>query len=198
VILVIDTSATTSAWAALLQDKGGGIEQVSIVTKYGNRSQQAITAQLERMIEGKQLTAVAVATGPGSFTGLRVGVSFGLGLAMGLRIPIIPLPSLDLQAARSDIPATAVIEAGRGRLYYKVPGGEPMLGDPADIPTAHPLAGNLASPTEAALLAAGHRLIPLEPVSWAKAAARLLETAREVAYGSLKVEYMQSFSARTN
>jgi tRNA threonylcarbamoyl adenosine modification protein YeaZ len=198
VILVIDTSATVSAWAALLGDDRTGVEMISIVTEYANRSQQAITAQLERMIEDKTLTAVAVATGPGSFTGLRVGASFGLGLAMGLRIPIIPLPSLDLQAARSDIPATAVIEAGRGRLYYKVPGGEAMLGDPGDIPTAHPLAGNVAPPTQAALVAAGHRLIPLEPVSWAKAAARMLETAREVAYGSLKVEYMQSFSARPN
>jgi len=198
VILAIDTSASTSAWAALLRENGGGIEQVSIVTKFGNRSQQAITHQLETMIEGKTLSAVAVATGPGSFTGLRVGVSFGLGLAMGLRIPIIPLPSLDLQAARSDVPATAVIEAGRGRLYYKVPGGEPMLGDPGDVPTSHPLVGNVAPPTEAALLAAGHRFVTLEPVSWAKAAAKVLETAREVAYGSLKVEYMQSFSARTN
>ncbi len=107
-ILVIDTSATTSAWAALLRENGGGTEQVTIVTKYGNRSQQAITSQLERMIEGKTLTAVAVATGPGSFTGLRVGVSFGLGLAMGLRIPIIPLPSLDLQAARSSWPPATV------------------------------------------------------------------------------------------
>lgn len=197
-ILVIDTSATTSGWAALLRDDLGGIEMVGIVTKYANRGQQAITHQLQTMIEGKTLTAVAVATGPGSFTGLRVGVSFGLGLAMGLRIPIIPLPSLDLQAARSDVPATAVIEAGRGRLYYKVPGGEPMLGDPGDIPTSHPLVGNVAPPTEAALLAAGHRFVTLEPVTWAKAAAKVLETAREVAYGSLKVEYMQSFSARTN
>ncbi|HWO44260.1 MAG TPA: hypothetical protein VNO87_01525, partial [Methylomirabilota bacterium] len=82
--------------------------------------------------------------------------------------------------------------------YYKVPGGKPMLGDPGDIPTSHPLVGSVAPPTEAALLAAGHRLMPLEPVSWAKAAAQVLETAREVAYGSLKVEYMQSFSARTN
>jgi hypothetical protein len=56
----------------------------------------------------------------------------------------------------------------------------------------------VAPPTEAALLRAGHRFVPLEPVSWAKAAERLLETAREVAYGSLKVEYMQSFSARIN
>ena len=182
-----------SAWAALLGGNGGGVHLFTTA-----RNHRAITSELERMIKGKELTAVAVATGPGSFTGLRVGVSFGLGLAMGLRIPIIPLPSLDLQAARSDVPATAVMEAGRGRVYYKLPGGEPRLGDPSDIPASHPLVGNVEPLTEAALLAAGHRFIRLEPASWGKAAARLLETAREVAYGSLKVEYMQSFSARTN
>jgi tRNA threonylcarbamoyl adenosine modification protein YeaZ len=181
-----------SAWAALMGDEGG---RVHVFTT--SRNHRAITSELERMIKGKKLTAVAVATGPGSFTGLRVGVSFGLGLAMGLRIPIIPLPSLDLQAARSDGPATAVMEAGRGRVYYKVPGGQPMLGDPGEIPASHPLVGNVAPVTEAALLAAGHRFIPMEPASWAKAAARMLETASEVAYGSLKVQYMQSFSPKS-
>ena len=189
-ILVIDTSATMSAWAALLGDDG----RVHLFTT--SRDHRAITSHIKGMIKGRHLTAVAVATGPGSFTGLRVGVSFGLGLAIGLRIPIIPLPSLDLQAARSDTPAIAVLEAGRGRMYYKLPGGHPILGDPSDLPASHPLVGNVGPLTEAALLAAGHRFIPLEPMSWGKAAARLLETAREVPYSSLKLEYMQSFSAR--
>jgi tRNA threonylcarbamoyladenosine biosynthesis protein TsaB len=189
VILVIDTSATLSASAGLFGDKGG----VHLFTTF--RDHRAITSHLKEMVKGKQLTAVAVATGPGSFTGLRVGVSFGLGLALGLRIPIIPLSSLDLQAARSDVPAIAVIEAGRGRLYYKVPSGKPMLGDPGDIPAGHPLVGNVAPLTEAALLAAGHRFLPPDLHSWGKAASRLLETAREVPYSSLKLEYMQSFSA---
>src|SRR5438309_11946405 len=87
------------------------------------------------------ITKVAVANGPGSFTGLRVGVSFGLGLAIGLHVPIVPLGSLDLQAARSEEPVTAVIEAGRGRYYHQAPGGRPALGAPADIPTGLALVG---------------------------------------------------------
>src|SRR5881398_831288 len=151
---------------------------------------------LKGLIQSAPITKIAVASGPGSFTGLRVGVSFGLGLAIGLRIPIIPLPSLDLQAARSDVPAIAVIEAGRGRVYYKLPGGKPMLGDPSDIPTSHPLVGNVAPMTEAALLAGGHSFRQLDPLSWGMAVGRVLETAREVAYGSLEIEYMHSFSAQ--
>ena len=180
-----------SARAALWGEDGGAVRLLT-----ASRNQQAIISELKGMIKGKRLTAVAVATGPGSFTGLRVGVSFGLGLAIGLRIPIIPLPSLDLQAARSDVPAIAVIEAGRGRVYYKLPGGKPMLGDPSDIPTSHPLVGNVAPMTEAALLAGGHSFRQLDPLSWGMAVGRVLETAREVAYGSLEIEYMHSFSAQ--
>jgi len=191
VILVIDTSAAMSAWAALLGDH----DSTHLFTTF--RNNRAITTHLAGMVKGKKLTAVAVATGPGSFTGLRVGVSFGLGLAMGLRIPIIPLPSLDLQAARAHVPAIAVMEAGRGRVYYQLPGGKPMLGDPADIPSSHPLVGNVALKTEAALVDAGHRFIPAQELKdHSEAAKGMLEGAREVPYGSLKIEYMQSFSAR--
>ena len=188
-ILVIDTSATMSAWAGLIGDDG----RSHLFQTF--RDHRLITSYLKGMVKGKQLTSVAVATGPGSFTGLRVGVSFGLGLAMGLRIPIIPLSSLDLQAARADVPATAVIEAGRGRMYYKVPGAKPLLGGPDDVPASHPLVGNVAPLTETALLATGHHFLPPDLLSWAKAASRLLESAREVPYGSLKLEYMQTFSA---
>src|SRR5262245_32559549 len=98
---------------------------------------------LKQLVRSQPVTKVAVATGPGSFTGLRVGVSFGLGLAIGLHVPIVPLPTLDVQAARSDEPVTAIVDAGRGRYYFRTPGREARLGDPAAIPTAHPLVGNV-------------------------------------------------------
>ncbi|HEV2028603.1 MAG TPA: tRNA (adenosine(37)-N6)-threonylcarbamoyltransferase complex dimerization subunit type 1 TsaB [Candidatus Dormibacteraeota bacterium] len=155
-----------------------------------------LIVELRRIAREKTVTKVAVATGPGSFTGLRVGVSFGLGLAMGLRIPIVPLPTLELQAARSDEPVTAVSEAGRGRFYYLVPGGELALGEPADIPTSHLLVGRVLASSEASLQKAGHHFKPESELRhFAEAAAELLKTAHEVPYSSLKLEYMQSFVA---
>jgi tRNA threonylcarbamoyl adenosine modification protein YeaZ len=152
--------------------------------------------ELRRIAREQTITGVAVATGPGSFTGLRVGVSFGLGLAMGLRIPIVPLPTLELQAARGDQPVIAVSEAGRGRFYYLVPGGGTALGEPAEVPTTHPLVGRVTASGEEALVGTGHRFQPESELrSFAEAAAELLKTAREVPYDSLKLEYMQSFSA---
>lgn len=184
---VIDTSATR--WSVAVVDDGGHGRTLLEST------QRPDLGSIFREVDAP--TRVAVATGPGSFTGLRVGVSFALGAAIGLRIPIVPLPSLDLQRARSTVPATAVIEAGRGRVYYQLPGSTPQLGEPADIPVGHALVGNVLPKTEAALVAARHRFVPAAELrDFAEAAAKLLETAREVPYRSLEIEYMQSFSVK--
>jgi tRNA threonylcarbamoyl adenosine modification protein YeaZ len=188
VILVIDTSATTAAVATI--DESGWSEE------FMPSRDPELLAFLRRTAQVNKITKVAVATGPGSFTGLRKGVSFGLGLAMGLRIPIVPLPTLELQAARSAEPVTAISEAGRGRFYYLVPGGDIALGEPAEIPTSHPLVGRRLPAAEEAFEKAGHWFKPegeLRPFS--EAAALLLKTAREVPYDSLKLEYVQTFSA---
>ena len=77
----------------------------------------------------------------------------------------------------------------------KVPGDEPRLGEPVDIPTAHDLVGIVAD--RPPLVAAGHRFKPdgeLRP--FAQAVEILLERVPEVPYRSLEIEYMQSFSAK--
>ena len=187
-ILVIDTSALTAV-VATIEDDGR-------TTFHGTTGRGLDRDHLRRLVSKGNVTKVAVASGPGSFTGLRVGVAFGLGIAIGLRIPIVPLPSLALQAARSKEPVTAVADAGRGRFYYQVPGSEPALGSAADIPTTFPLVGRVAH-REAALLAAGHRFKPTSELrSIGEAARKLLETAPEVPYRNLEIEYMQSFSPR--
>lgn len=71
------------------------------------------------------IRALGVALGPGSFTSLRVGLSLVKGLALARQIPLIGIPTLDVQAAgqpASKLPLLAAIQAGRGRLaigWYK-------------------------------------------------------------------------------
>ena len=186
-ILVIDTSASLATVAT--------IDGEAWTEEFMPSRDPALIEHLRRTAQLKTITKVAVAIGPGSFTGLRKGVSFGLGLAMGLRIPIVPLPTLELQAARSDEPVTAISEAGRGRFYYLVPGGKAALGEPADIPAGHDLVGRVTAGSEALLQKAGHRFKPESELRhFAEAAAQVLKTAREVPYSSLKLEYMQSFA----
>lgn len=65
------------------------------------------------------LTGLAVAIGPGSFTGLRVGLALAKGLALSHHIPIVGIPTLDATASAQPArrgPLVAVLQAGRGKL----------------------------------------------------------------------------------
>lgn len=65
------------------------------------------------------LTAVAVAKGPGSFTGLRIGLGVAKGLAMARSIPLVAVPTLDIVAAGVPVfdgTLIAVLQAGRSRV----------------------------------------------------------------------------------
>lgn len=65
------------------------------------------------------LKVLAVATGPGSFTGLRIGLALAKGLALAQHLPLVGVPTLDILAASQPVreePLAAVLRAGRGRL----------------------------------------------------------------------------------
>ena len=82
----------------------------------------SLTMMMERAgLETTELGAAAVAIGPGSFTGLRIGLSIAKGLAMSLDIPIVGIPTLDIlpySIGHVGLPNWSVIQAGRGRLCY--------------------------------------------------------------------------------
>jgi tRNA threonylcarbamoyladenosine biosynthesis protein TsaB len=68
-----------------------------------------------------QLTGIVVVHGPGSFTGIRIGVSAAKGLAEALGIPLIAVSRLELLARQSPADdAIAVLDAGRGEFYTGV------------------------------------------------------------------------------
>jgi tRNA threonylcarbamoyl adenosine modification protein YeaZ len=191
VIFVIDTSSARSAVALLRPDGTVVAEGLHSSGRDFN-----LPAHFRALAGDHEVTKVAVAVGPGSFTGLRVGVSFGLGLAIGLAVPIVALRTLHLQAARSDLPVVAVAEAGRGRVYHLDPGSEPQLAEPGALRRDLPFVGWLRATTEAALTAAGVRVLAESEVrTFGQAAAQILESAPEVAYGSLRLEYMQAIGS---
>lgn len=71
------------------------------------------------------LTGLAVAQGPGSYTGLRIGMALAKGMALAHGIELVGVPTLDIIARAQfprDVPLVAVIGAGRGRVacgWYK-------------------------------------------------------------------------------
>ena len=76
-------------------------------------------ALVESNIKISDLQGIAAATGPGSFTSLRIGIAIAKGMALSLSIPIWGIPSLDITAAGvapSENPLICVLESGRGKL----------------------------------------------------------------------------------
>jgi tRNA threonylcarbamoyladenosine biosynthesis protein TsaB len=74
-------------------------------------------SQLDAKVD--DLAGIAVSLGPGSFTGLRVGVAVAKGLAMARGIKLVGVPTLDIVAHMmkdARLPLVAVLAAGRGRL----------------------------------------------------------------------------------
>ncbi len=68
-----------------------------------------------------EVRGIAVATGPGTFNGLRVGMSIAKGLVLGLGVPVLGVPTLAATAlpfAATGLPVVAVVSAGRGRLVW--------------------------------------------------------------------------------
>ena len=69
-------------------------------------------------------TLIAVGSGPGSYTGLRVGASFALGLGKALDVPIVGVDTLQAIAAKKEGLVAAALDARRGQIYGGIYGVE--------------------------------------------------------------------------
>jgi len=113
-----------------------------------------LVAALEQLEIGVgHLSGVAVAQGPGSFTGLRVGMAAAKGLAVAQSLPLIGVPTLDVVAAaqgRDRRPLCAVLQAGRGRVcvaVYRWRAGEWRAREAPRLTTWPALVEEITAPT---------------------------------------------------
>ena len=123
-ILALDTSTD---WCSIaVYDPAVGVRAEQTWYAYRDQTAQLLPAVQDLLLRLKLTIAaidgVAVARGPGSFTGLRVGLATAKGLAYARRLAIWGVPTLDVLAyAHSAItaaPICAVLAAGRGRLAW--------------------------------------------------------------------------------
>ncbi|MFN8393496.1 MAG: tRNA (adenosine(37)-N6)-threonylcarbamoyltransferase complex dimerization subunit type 1 TsaB [Bacteroidia bacterium] len=98
-ILAIETATDVSSVALFEDGKLVGLQE-----NHANRTHaRLVTVMIERLLQDlewtpRDLSAVCVAKGPGSYTGLRVGVSVAKGLCMALDIPLLSISSLEALA----------------------------------------------------------------------------------------------------
>lgn len=119
-VLAIDTATRTASLA--LHD--GARVRVELTWETANHHTTELTPRIAGMLAQikagmEDLAGVAVSIGPGSFTGVRVGVAAAKGMCLARGLPIYGVCTLDVLAqaqASGDEPVVAVVQAGRGRL----------------------------------------------------------------------------------
>jgi len=121
--LALDT--TTDVCSIAVADESGVLAQYDFAHKMNlsRRLMPNIVSLLKDCrLDMKDVEAIAVSLGPGSFTGLRIGVATAKTLAQVLDVPIAGVVSLDLLAQQFDYLADAVVcplvKVRRGEVYY--------------------------------------------------------------------------------
>jgi tRNA threonylcarbamoyladenosine biosynthesis protein TsaB len=130
-ILAIDTALDACAAAVLDTEAGKLIAQESQAMKRGHA--EALMPLIGRVIAASNvafanLGRICVTTGPGSFTGLRVGLSAARGIALAANIPVVGVTTLAAYAApvvsqNAEYAVVSAIDARHDHVYLQVVGG---------------------------------------------------------------------------
>ena len=123
-ILGLDTS-TEILGLALLRE-GRVVSSLSLAI--GRNHSEKLPGTLGRFLSEagalvSDLSGLAVSIGPGSFTGLRVGLSLAKGMASTLGLPLVGVPTLKALAWRyrpSRLPIGAMLDARKGEVFYSL------------------------------------------------------------------------------
>jgi tRNA threonylcarbamoyladenosine biosynthesis protein TsaB len=134
-ILAIDTALEACAAAVLDTDADELRAQEQQLMKRGHA--EALMPMIARVMQSADLAftaldRIAVTVGPGSFTGLRVGISAARGLALAAKRPAIGLTTLSAYAAAiigqsGSVPVISAIDARHDHVYFQIVAGDGSL-----------------------------------------------------------------------
>ena len=121
-VLGIET-ATLMGGVALMAEAGLISEyRMGVAVRHSERLLPAIDHLLTQSHASlSQISAIAVSAGPGSYTGLRVGLAVAKGLAMGAHLPLVMVPTLEAHAAafsQCQRLIAPMLDARRGQVYW--------------------------------------------------------------------------------
>ena len=128
-ILIINTSGSNLEFVLGDKYKSVAVEKQSV----------ALPVETEKFIiesgaKWSDVTAIGVVTGPGSFTGIRLGIAYAKGIAMGLKIPVVGISAFDLYLAQNP-DAFVAIDSGRGDFFVAADNLEPQIMDIDELET---------------------------------------------------------------
>ncbi len=161
-LLAIDT-ATNVPSIALWDAQGIAGEITWRTHEHHTRS---LMSEITRLLElsgaaVQNVETIAVASGPGSFTGLRIGLSAAKGLAYSLNANVLGVPTLDITAhmlSDQTLPVCAVMLAGRARYaaaLYRIENDAPLRASDYFFGTADALAVQFSQDAPAQFVLAG-------------------------------------------
>jgi len=118
VILAIDTS-TAACTAALFDAAGACVGARDEIIGRGHS--ERLVPMLDELLEGRRAERILVGVGPGSFTGIRVGIAAAQGLAIAWNCELFGMASLALLAAgaKTNDPVAAAVDGGHGELFVQ-------------------------------------------------------------------------------
>ena len=119
-ILIINTSGKDLEFVLGDKYKSVVVEKQSV----------ALPAQCEKFIAEcgttwRDISAIGIVVGPGSFTGIRLGIAYAKGLGLGLNIPVVGISAFDLYLAATP-DAFVAIDSGRGDFFVAANGLAPQ------------------------------------------------------------------------
>jgi tRNA threonylcarbamoyladenosine biosynthesis protein TsaB len=202
-MIVLGIECATSSGGVALVENGLLLGAVNFSTRtlYSQRLLPSLEWLLERVgVEHSRLSGIGISTGPGSFTGLRIGLSAAKGLAYGWKLPLVGIGTMEALALRAAAPrpgeslqVCTLLDARQGELFaglFDVTASADATPTVTrlraeHLPTCQPLADWITAPTifagDAVLkyrdqlqAVLGDRLIPASPL-------RMLPSAEEVA-----------------
>ncbi|HEY2856914.1 MAG TPA: tRNA (adenosine(37)-N6)-threonylcarbamoyltransferase complex dimerization subunit type 1 TsaB [Terracidiphilus sp.] len=177
-VLGMDTCGTSGS-VALARLSGNGVQVLGEATLEGRSYAATLVAAISDLLETHTLTlrevgCLVVTSGPGSFTGVRVGLSAAKGLAEGAGLPIIAVSRLAVLGQKAGV-ADAALDAHRHEVFLRA-GGRELLAGREELAALEPAPRQIALCDEAAaaLLAEccpGAELVRVAPPTAAEAIA---------------------------
>lgn len=216
-LLAIDTSAKQGSIALARAGERAGVDEVEVietVALIGGTFSAQLVPQIATLLSNHQLAkreigAFVAVSGPGSFTGLRIGLAAVKGFAEVLRRPIAAVSMLEVNALSSGVQGRimAALDAGRGDIYvgeYDVPAvdrqpRERILSRPEFLNEARGLKVVTPDAAVAEAARAAGLAVALVPSASAAAVARLgwmkIKSGRTVTPDQLEANYIRRTDA---